>query len=139
MLALHKALELGNGAKEHGKVLGVSLMLLFAVVYIAFFKESVGVVVKLTLSLFWLYLIPGYFLLGLASDKLDSAERVVLGIVVGLGFYGVVGYNLGLLGVRISLQRWIVPLVGIGIGTIFMIRNSRHAEELNPPQGKEEQ
>ncbi|MBI2576845.1 hypothetical protein HYV84_06520 [Candidatus Woesearchaeota archaeon] len=133
---MHKALELG---KEHGKALGISFILIFAIIFIAFSKESIGVVLRLAGSMFWLYVVPGYFLLGIVSEKFDHAERIVLGTIVGIGAYGALGYNLGLLGVKFSLQRWIVPIIEIGAGIIFMLKRSPPAEESPATQGKEEQ
>ena len=136
MIVLHKALEWG---KEHGKVLGISFILIFAIIFIAFSRESIGVVLRLAGSIFWLYVVPGYFLLGVVSEKFYHAERIVLGTIVGIGAYGAVGYNLGLLGVTFSLQRLIIPILEIGAGIIFMMRGSPPAEESQATQGKEEQ
>lgn len=103
-------------------------MLVFLVLEIILFKiifnkESFSVVLKLALSLFWLFILPGFMLMYLFIENLNFIERMIAGIVLGLAFMGIIGYNLGVLGLVFKYQVWIVPIAGIVIGVVSLIRN----------------
>ncbi len=100
-------------------VLGCFLVLV-AVFKILFFKESLLVVLRTVFSLFWLFVIPGFMLMYYWADKLDFVERLIIGSVMGFAIMSVIGYNLGLIGVRMGIQLFVVPLICIAIGAFVL-------------------
>ena len=106
---------------EEGKVLSALFLVVFIVLKIVFHSTSLFTVLKLTLGLFWLFILPGYFLL-YALPSLSLIERTIMSFILGTAFYGAIGYNLGLIGVPFSVQVYVVPLLGIAIGGWFLFR-----------------
>ena len=90
-----------------------------------FNKEPLFIIIKLTLSLFWLFILPGFMIMYLFYEKLDFLTRIVAGTVLGMAFYGALGYNLGVLGLPIKYQMWLVPALGVMISIIVLIRKDR--------------
>ena len=103
----------------------VLLIVEIVLLKIVFNKESLLITLKLALSLFWLFILPGFMLMYLFIDKLNFIERVIAGTVLGMAFYGVIGYNLGVLGLSMKYQIWILPLVGICAGIYALIKSKR--------------
>lgn len=103
----------------------ILLILEIVLLKVIFYKESFLVVLKLALSLFWLFVLPGFMLMYLFVDKLNFIERIIAGTALGMAFYGVLGYNLGVLGLLIKYQIWILPLAGIVIGIFSLIKNKK--------------
>ena len=95
----------------------INIALIFLVMNIIFKiifnKESMGEIIKLTSSLFWLFVLPGFFLMYFWQEELDFLERIIIGSVLGVALFGVIGYNLNLSGLRLSLHGWILPVVAI--------------------------
>ena len=109
MIALKKQLL------NEGKILS-GLFVVFVIVFkIVFFKESFLVVLKMVLSLFWLFVLPGFAVMLYWSDKLDFLERFVIGTALGLGVVGVMSYYIGLIGVNVNYHHMIFPILIIGL------------------------
>lgn len=89
---------------------------------VIFFSESIEVIGKLSISLFWLYLLPGFMLMYI-FPHFSFLERLIIGMVAGMAYFGVIGYNLGLLGIPLNVQIWILPIIAIGIGGYFLYKN----------------
>tara|TARA_B100002003_G_C13732322_1_gene365880 strand:+ start:98 stop:439 length:342 start_codon:yes stop_codon:yes gene_type:complete len=106
---------------EEGKIIGALFLVVFIVLKIVFHSTSVFTVLKLTLGLFWLFFIPGYFLL-YALPSLSLIERSIMSFILGTAFYGAIGYNLGLVGVPFTVQVYVVPVLGVLIGCWFLFR-----------------
>lgn len=111
-----------NKLKKEFLYMGILLVLLIILLKIIFNNESFYVILKLSLSLFWLFIFPGFMMMYLFIDKLNLIERIIAGFVLGMAFFGVVGYNLGVLGLPIKYQNWILPIVGISIGIFALIK-----------------
>ena len=61
----------------------------------------------------------------LFSDKMNFLERIIAGFVLGMAFLGVIGYNLGVLGMLIKYQIWVLPILGITIGITKLIKDKK--------------
>ncbi|MDA1196664.1 MAG: hypothetical protein O2779_01740 [Nanoarchaeota archaeon] len=109
---------------DESKIVGVLLVIVLLVLKIVFHSSSFFSVLKLTLGLFWLFFIPGYFLL-FSLPSLSSLERLIMSFILGTAFYGAVGYNLGVIGVSFALQVYVVPLLGVLIGCWFLFREKK--------------
>lgn len=103
----------------------ILLVLEITILKIIFHKESFLIVVKLALSLFWLFILPGFMIMYFFVEQLNFIERIVAGITLGMAFLGVVGYNLGVLGLLIKYQVWILPVIAIGLGIFALIKNQK--------------
>jgi hypothetical protein len=84
---------------------------------------------RLVFSLYWLFILPGYFLLLMFMNKIGFFERLVAATLVGATVIGVVGYYLGLLtGLHVKYYHYFLPLVLMVIGYILYIKEEKRSE-----------
>ncbi len=112
--------------KEALKKEAISLLLLFAAMFvllqIVFFKESPLTTIRTVFALFWLFTLPGYAIMLYWQEKLGFIERAIIGTVLGAAIIGVIGYNLGVLGIKMNTQIFLIPLACIAIGAFISYR-----------------
>ena len=108
--------------KKELSYIGILFIISLIVFKIAFFKENLVVLFRFVLSLFWLFVFPGYFIMLYWKDKIDFLERFIIGIMVSAAIIGIFSYYLGLMGLNIKFHAFILPLVLITIGIIVNFR-----------------
>ena len=108
--------------KKGGVYLGLLFLLALAIFKIAFFKEDLLILLRAVLSLFWLFVIPGYLIMLYWKEKLGFIERFVIGIFVSASVVGISGYYLGLMGLNIKYHAVVLPIVLITIGILVNFR-----------------
>jgi len=93
------------------------LFLIALVIFkIAFFNENLVVLLRNVLSLFWLFVIPGYFIMLYWQEKLDFIERFFAGIILSAAVIGISSYYFGLIGLNIKYHAVFMPLLMIAVG-----------------------
>jgi uncharacterized membrane protein len=97
-------------------LLAVSLILF----KIVFYKESILVILKTTLSLYWLFVLPGFALMYYWEKKLGFAERFVIGIFIQAAIVGIMSYYLGLLGLHVKYSGIVIPVLSLAVGFYVM-------------------
>ena len=99
----------------------IALLFLIAIIIfkIAFYKESFIVLLRNVLSLFWLFVLPGYFIMLYWEEKVDFIERFIIGIAFSAAIIGIFSYYIGLIGLNIKFHTIILPLLLILIGIII--------------------
>jgi len=107
--------------------IGIIFLLALIAFKIAFFKENLIVLVRNVLSLFWLFILPGYFLMLYWKEKIGFLERFIIGIVLAAAIIGVFSYYLGLLGLNIKYHTIVLPLILILLGVV--INYKKHKNE----------
>ena len=95
--------------KELGYV-GLLFLLALLAFKIAFFKESLPVLFRNVLALFWMFALPGYFIMLYWKDELGFIERFIVGIGLSAGRIGIFSYYLGLMGLNIKYHTIALPL-----------------------------
>ena len=85
---------------------------------ITFFKESILVLLRNVLSLFWLFVIPGYFIMLYWHEKIEFIERFFIGILLSAAIIGMSSYYIALLGLNIKYHAVLIPSVLILIGIV---------------------
>lgn len=107
--------------------LGLVMIIVLTAMKIAFYKESILVIVRSSLSLFWILILPGFAIMHYWDDKLDFIEKLIIGAIVSAGATGILSYYLGLLGINIKYHVWIIPPLLIVIGIfLFFIKRKNH-------------
>ena len=101
---------------------GLLFLLALVVFKIAFFKENLTVLIRMVLSLFWLFVLPGYFIMLYWKEKLGFIERFVVGIFISASVVGIASYYLGLFGLNIKYHTILLPLALIVLGIFVNIR-----------------
>ena len=104
--------------KEVGYI-GLLFLLALAIFKIAFFKESLIVLIRNVWSLFWLFVLPGYFMMFYWHAKIRLLERLIAGIFLSASIVGISSYYLGLIGFDIKYHAIILPTLLI-IGAILI-------------------
>ena len=106
------------------KYVGLLFIIAIIIFKIAFFKESFIILIRNVLSLFWLFVLPGYFLMLYWKEKLEFIERFIIGIVLSAAIIGIFSYYLGLIGLNIKYHTIVLPLILILIGVIINFRKA---------------
>tara|TARA_Y100000294_G_scaffold51920_2_gene48961 strand:+ start:1655 stop:2011 length:357 start_codon:yes stop_codon:yes gene_type:complete len=114
--------EVFEDMKKELMYIGLLFIIALVVFKIAFFKEEVTVLLRTVLSLFWLFVLPGYFILLYWKEKLGFMERFIVGIMVSAAIIGIASYYIGLMGMNIKYHTALLPLVLIIIGIVAAIR-----------------
>ena len=89
---------------------------------IAFYKESLLILARNVISIFWLFVLPGYFITFYWRERLEFTERFVIGIVIAAGLIGIFSYYLGLAGFNIKYHVIVLPLAIIAAGLLMNMR-----------------
>lgn len=117
MIALKK--EVFETVKKELMLIGLSFLLLLVIFKLVFFKENLLVLFRNVLSLFWLFVLPGYFVMLYWKEKLNFLERFVIGIALAAGIIGIFSYYLGLIGLNVKYHTVLLPLTIIIAGLII--------------------
>ena len=86
---------------------------------IAFFKENMSVLLRNILSVFWLFVLPGYFMMIYWKEKLGFTERFIIGVAISAAIIGIFSYYLGLIGLNIKYYYILLPIALVIIGIFF--------------------
>ena len=108
LIALKK--ELFDFIKRELGYIGLLFLLALLAFKIAFFKESLPVLFRNVLALFWMFALPGYFIMLYWKDELGFIERFIVGIGLSAGIIGIFSYYLGLMGLNIKYHTIALPL-----------------------------
>jgi len=111
--------------KKEIKYIGFVFLIALVIFKIAFYKENLIVLLRNILSLFWLFVVPGYCFMLYWHDKLDFVERFIVGIALSAAIIGVFSYYLGLIGLNIKYHLFLFPVLIslIGLVMVFKKRN----------------
>ena len=120
MIVLKK--EAFNDMIRESKYIGILFLLALVIFKIAFYKENFIVLLRSMLSLFWLFVLPGYFIMLYWRENLEFIERFIAGIVLSAAVIGIFSYYIGLLGLNIRYHAVLLPLVLIFMGIIINLR-----------------
>ena len=120
LIALKK--EVFKLIKKELQYIGILFLLVLIIFKIAFYKENLVVLFRNVLSLFWLFALPGYFIMLYWREQLGFAERFVIGVAMAAAIIGIFSYYLGLIGLNIKYHAVMLPSVLILIGAIINFR-----------------
>ncbi|MBI2559290.1 hypothetical protein HYW20_08265 [Candidatus Woesearchaeota archaeon] len=108
--------------KEIGRI-GAMFLITLVIFYIAFAKENLISILRMVLSLFWLFALPGYSIMLYWHDKLEFMERFVIGIFLAAAIIGISSYYIGLIGLNIRHHTILLPAAMILIGVIISLKS----------------
>ena len=111
--------EIFNFLKKESVYLGAVFLVLLLILKIVFFKEDFTVLIRYAASLFWLFILPGYFAMLYYREKIEFMERIVIGFAVSAAVIGVFSYYIGLIGLNIKYHTFLLPLILIIAGIFF--------------------
>ena len=111
--------EIFDIVKKESRYIGLLFLLCIAILKAVYFKEDILVVLRLLLSLFWLFILPGYFFMLYWGEKLDFTERIIVGIGAAAALIGIFSYYAGLIGLDMKYHTILLPLAMIIAGIIM--------------------
>ncbi len=120
LIALKKVIF--NLVKKELQYIGLIFLLLLIIFKIAFYKENILVLFRMVLSLFWLFALPGYFIMLYWEEKLGFLERFIIGIALSAAIIGIFSYYTGLMGLNIKYHSVVLPLILILVGVVINLR-----------------
>ena len=103
----------------------VALLILFKIV---FYKESITILIRTVIALFWLFVLPGFALMYLWKDKFDFLERLISGSVLGIALIGLASYYFTLFNVDIRWQYILTPLLLLAISAGYILKKNKKSE-----------
>lgn len=109
--------------KKEMLYIGLWFLAALVIFYIAFFNEKPVNLFRIVLSLFWLFVLPGYFLMLYWREKLEFMERIVIGIFLAAAITGILSYYIGLIGLNIKYHTILLPVVIILAGAITNLKS----------------
>ena len=118
VLLKHKKQVLETIKKELPYIFAV-IGLLSVIFEVLYYKEPILHNLILALSIVWLFILPGYFILLHWSQDLELLERIVIGTLLGLAFFGIISYFIGFIPIHIRYHSYILPPITIILGFIF--------------------
>lgn len=119
-----------NKLKKEFAYIGIVLLLLLLSLKIAFYKESILVLIRTSISLFWIFILPGFTIMYYWNDKLDFLERLVIGVALGAAIIGISSYYIGLIGISLRYHLVILPslLILTGVFLLFVRKKYRKTD-----------
>ena len=113
--------EAFNSIKEESRYIGILFLAALIIFKIVYFKENFAVLLKITASLFWIFVIPGYFAMLYWKEKLEFAERFVIGVLLSAAVIGIFSYYIGLIGLNIKYHTFVLPILIMAVGLVAAI------------------
>lgn len=117
--------------KREMKYVGILFLLSIVIFNIVFYKENFVVLIRNVLSLFWLFVLPGYFIMLYWNEKLEFAERFIIGIALSAAIIGIFSYYIGLVGLNIKYHAVVLPLVLLSISIAINLKRKNHEYNQN--------
>lgn len=127
VIALKK--EAFEQMKKELQHIGILFLICLVIFKIVFFKEKLIVLFRMVLSLFWLFVLPGYSAMLYWKERFDFIERTVIGIALAIGVTGILSYYLGLAGLNLKYHALLLPLIVIIAGLTAAINKKRSQAE----------
>ncbi len=114
--------ETFNLIKKELWYIGILFLIIFIIFKIIYFKDSFIVSLRFVVSLFWLFVLPGYYIMFYWKEKLDFTERLIIGIALSAAVIGVSSYYIGLIGLSIKHHGILLPFVLIIAGIMINLK-----------------
>lgn len=114
--------EVFDYIKREFQYIGLLFALALVIFKIAFFNEEIIILIRTVLSLFWLFVLPGYFFMLYWKEKLVFMERFVMGIALSAAIIGILSYYLGIIGLNIKYHTILLPLALMIFGLAIAIK-----------------
>jgi len=103
--------EVFEQLKRELPLIGAMFLILLIIIKFIFAKEELFVVLRAVAGIFWIIVIPGYFIMFYWSQELKFFERFIIGICAGTAVIGLLSYYIGLAGIHIKYHIYLLPLV----------------------------
>lgn len=111
-----------NKIKREAVNLLILFLLLIIIFKIIYLKENIITILRTILSIFWIFIIPGFYLMYYWHERIGFGERLVIGFGLSAATIGVTSYYLGLLGLNVKYHGIIIPLGMLGLALFLLVK-----------------
>ena len=92
----------------------IAFILVLTLLKIVFYQETIFTLLKITASIFWLFVMPAYFIAAIWKEQITLIERLTIGVPISAAILGILSYYLGLAGLNLQIQTWLLaPIICI--------------------------
>ena len=98
---------------------GVYFVIVLMILQVIYFKSSIVTTLRVALSFFWLFVVPGLCVLFYWRKQLVFVERALISIPIGVAILGVTSYFLGLGGLHVKYHGYLVPGVVVVVTVAY--------------------
>ena len=112
--------ELIEKLKNESMTIFYLFLIAIVIFKIIFYKENFLIILRTVFAFFWLFILPGFYLMYYWHEKLGFLERFIIGIAVSASLIGIFSYYIGLAGLNIKYHGIFLPTLFLIIG-FFMI------------------
>ena len=126
----HKIGELANELKT----IAIFFVAAVIIMKIAYYRENLPEVIRATISIFWLFALPGYAMTLYWKGHLGLIERLAAGTVAALAIISIASYYLGISGLKIQNQTIILPAAIIAVSLFLYLKSSLGGKGPKPQQ-----
>jgi len=95
--------------KELNKLL-IIFITLIALLKISMYNENLSILFRVVISLFYLFIIPGYCIMYYWREKLDILVRIIIGSMMMVAIIGTISYLFGFFGFNVNYHWIAIPL-----------------------------
>jgi hypothetical protein len=96
-----------------------AVLIIFKLIYL---KEDITIILKTVLSIFWIFILPGFYIMYYWHEKLGFGERLVIGVGLSAAITGISSYYLGLIGLNIKYHTIMLPLTMLGLALFLVVK-----------------
>lgn len=99
---------------NYKEILGIiiAFALVLTLLKIVFYQETIFTILKITTAIFWLFVMPTYFITSIWKEQIRLVERFAIGIPISAAILGILSYYLGLAGLNLEIQTWLLaPII----------------------------
>ena len=111
--------ETFNMIKKELMHVGILFIVFFIIFKLIYYKDSFLTSLRVVASLFWMFVLPGYFVMLYWKEQLGFTERFAIGIAISAALVGIFSYYLGLMGLNIKYHYILLPVALVMIGIFF--------------------
>ena len=124
--------ELIEKIKKESLYIFCLLIALSIILKLVFYNEGLLSVLRISFSIFWIFILPGFYLLYYWHESLDFIERLVLSAALGAAVIGTLSYYLGLAGLHIKWHMFVIPILMLVSSLIMIAKMNKKHHDMNP-------
>lgn len=119
-------------------ILAICIVGLGVLIAIAFAGSNPLLIVRTTLALAWLFLLPGYILTIAWRNHLKFAERIAIGVAIQAAVLAMLSYILSIAGWQVQTHGFILPAISILLGVVLeYMSNTAHSKPKQPKHAED--
>lgn len=100
----------------------IFLVIIIIILKIVFYRQDIVTTTRTALALTWLFVLPGYALMFYWKEKLDFAERIVIGTAAAAAVISITSYYVGLLGLHVKYHGIVLPVAMLVAAAVILKR-----------------